>query len=341
MTRMWRAAGLVCALLLCLASNSTEGGDRANGGCPEDEVCSPDTPDGLYFASPAVGDSDLGQLDEPGAIAASGTRTIEAFRDDDATQPFSGFQAVVSNDAVLAVEGTDGSQTVVRGVAAGDAYLRLVDAASGELYDRVSLRVAPVASVAIVPLGLDVVGDKQLHEATSPPPVVFHTVRAHGRFAVALFAEDGERLVDESMTLDTPAGFQRDGDQWDRIEQNGSLPAGTYNVGVGLGDGISRTKAIELVSTVDDIVWVAGMAASEQASPDAGVVKDDTARFCFRAEKGNAAVVGAPLAYTVTSGLEVSGTPGACVNLVGKSTGQNTLTVSSGDVSVPFVVQVH
>src|SRR5690242_501562 len=132
---------VMAGALSALASSSSEAGDRAENGCPDDEDCSPDTPDGLYFTGARLGDRVL--TEGVPATAVGGTQTVKVWSDEDAQAAFTGFRAAVKGTAFTAGSPA-GNAVVLTGAASGEAYLRIVDA-EGLLYDRIALQVAPAA----------------------------------------------------------------------------------------------------------------------------------------------------------------------------------------------------
>ncbi|MBX3273816.1 MAG: hypothetical protein KF729_26365 [Sandaracinaceae bacterium] len=198
--RLWTAAAALFAI--CAACTYSEGERAASGGaCPEGEVCSGVTPDGLTFYGPLPGENQ-GSLDFLRAVAVGGTQVLqiggprEAVRDASVVSSASWF-LTVEGDA----EATLGDRAIaLRGVSPGESHVRVLAPGTAELLDRVLLRVARVASVdANV---LDTGGVR----AGMPASVVFR-----------LFDEQGERLVDESMEI-TSEDVEHARVTWDCID---------------------------------------------------------------------------------------------------------------------------
>ncbi len=334
--RFGRLAVLGGGVFLSFASNSPAGGDRTDGECPAGEVCSPDTPTGLYFGGSVLGDEIFDSIVEPHRTAVAGTQTLDIFSDADASDEFIGFDAVAAGPSFQVVA-VAGNQVSVAGVAGGTDFLRLVDPESGELYDRIALQTAVVDTIAIVPQKIDLLGDQELYDAASPA-VVYHA-SGTSELVVALYDASDVRLVDETLTLALGTGFVRDTAQWDRFEHDPVAP-GTYVFTFTLGSGEIGDLSATFVDAVDAVVWVPGLANSERAEPASGAVVGQQKRFCFRAENGGRPVVGATFGYTSTSGLTVASGSGTCVTVTGAAPGLATLTVSVDGVAEPFDVPV-
>jgi len=216
-TLVRKAAGMVAlggGVLLSLASNDPAGGDRTDGECPAGEICSPDTPNGLYFGGANLGDDVFAPVVAPQRTAVGGRQTIHVFRDADAAQEFVGFTAL-SSGAAFTVVASSGNTVGIEGAATGDAYLRLVDPANDELYDRISLGVAEPDDFLIVPNRLGTAGDKELFEAKKPL-VVYHATYSLQAFAFAIYDVGETRLVDESVAFTLPPSPEKDTRTWAR-----------------------------------------------------------------------------------------------------------------------------
>jgi hypothetical protein len=337
--RTWfRLGALGAAVLASVASNSPEGGERTDGECPAGETCSPDTPNGLYFGATPLGDEVFDNVVEPHRTAVGGRQTLTAWLDGDADTPFTGFQALPAGPAFEVVAAT-GNTIGVRGLATGTDYLRLVDPANRELYDRIALDVAEVADVRVVPNRLFLAGDKALYEAAKPA-VVYRAGASSLSFVIALYDANGVRLVDETLQMTLGPAFERDASTWDRFRPSGALTTGDKSLGFGLGDGSTGSVSLTVVDAADDVTWVAGTGAGEDRMPAGGVVLGRAQRFCFRAENGGRPVIGATFAYAATPGLTVEATTSSCVNVTGAGVGVQTLTVTVDGVAVPFDVPV-
>lgn len=193
---------------LCLACTVEEGERASSGECPEGEVCSEDTPTGLSFYGPFPTDGDTDFLPR---LALRGSFNV-AYQPTEGTLP----EAVAeSSDFFMTVEPADPErdeytlwhdENAVRitAVAEGQAYLRVVDASTDELFDRVRITVEQIDTVYAV----DGAGERiEQLQAGEPASIV-----------VALEGESGLRLVDESMTVEAGDGelvFERG--TWDSV----------------------------------------------------------------------------------------------------------------------------
>jgi hypothetical protein len=148
-------------LALSLACVSEVDGDRATTGtCPEGETCSDATPMGLRFVGQIFFDDETAHL---GPILAGGRFDLGLRTPDGAAVPPWTF--TVENASVLgATTGTgtfgpvdetgrpeypvDGYLTL-RGGTPGDTYVRILDASSGDLLDRILLDVYELRDVRI------------------------------------------------------------------------------------------------------------------------------------------------------------------------------------------------
>ncbi len=150
---------------LSLACMSEVDGERATTGeCPAGEVCSDATPGGLTFVGNAFYDDAVLRL---GPVLVGGTFDV-GLRTADG-QPLPPFDYRVEDGSVLSVELGEGvfgptndegapfypveSHVTLTGTGSGETYLRIVDAATGELYDRLLIEAYRVEDVRVVNVG--------------------------------------------------------------------------------------------------------------------------------------------------------------------------------------------
>jgi hypothetical protein len=326
------------AALLSLASGHAEGGDRANGGCPEGETCSPDTPDGLYFTGSPLGDAYPPVTGKPQRIALGGRETISVFRDEDATSEFLGFAAAAGSQGIT-VGDVAGNSVVVTGVASGSDYLRIVDPRNDELFDRVMLTIAPIDHVALLPPRLDLLGDRALFDDTLPA-VVYKASTLSNRFVIALFDEADVRLVDESLSVQQVGGFATMASAWDGLRQTQALAPGTYTIDVGFGDGSTAALEVTLVDRADAVTWVEGQDLGARTAPGDGLGLGAVGHYCFRATNAGRPVLGESFAFSASGVLGVTPEGQGCVRVEPTSPGLGTLFVDVGDVGVSYDITV-
>jgi hypothetical protein len=331
-------ATLGAASLLSLASANPEGGDRAMNGCPAGETCSPDTPNGLYFKGAYL--SDDGRFTEggPRRIARGGIQTISAFLDAEGNQPFASYEALAGGTHISILDHKDNAVRVLGVSPVGD-FLRLVDPDTKELYDRKMLEVGDVATLKIVPRELDLTGDKELYDADLPD-VVWKSSHADSSFTIALLDATGVRLVDETLDVQTGAGFSRTSDFWDGLHQTAAVAPGTYAFNVKLGSGDTRQVSLTTVDKADGIVWTQGTQNDAFGRPEDGLPGGASRRYCFRATNAGVPVMGESFAYEVEGNLSIEQSTGSCVVVTAASPGSGRLTVRVDDVSLDFAVPV-
>jgi hypothetical protein len=334
-SRSLRAGALAAAAALAAASNSPAGGQRANGSCPPEETCSPDTPDGLYFGSAPFGDAILeGAVVAPHRTAIGGIQTVRAFLDQAAQQPFTRPYDALAAGPSFSVAAVAAENISIHGEAVGTDYLRLVETGTQNLYDRISLETSAVDHAAIVPGPADVIDDDGL---TATPPVAPRWfVGGDGKAVVQLFDMQGTRLVDETATIDAPSTPALA--QWDVYTFDQTLPVGPVLVKVTTGDGAAHDVNITTTDTVQSVIWTHGLSTR---APDTGLAMDEQEIFCFRAVDGGDAVLGAPWSYQVTNDLTITSSTTNCVFVKRVAAGAGTLTATAAGTSAQFAVPTN
>jgi hypothetical protein len=333
-----RAAVLGAAALLAAASSSPAGGDRANGECPPEEECSPDTPNGLYFGAAPLGDQMFtGSVVTPHRVAVGGVETVRLFLDRDAQQSFNRPYRALPAGPAFTVQGIAGASVAIKGAAPGTAYLRIVETDADLLYDRYELEANAVSGVDLVHGPEYAYADKGL-EQLPPPPVKYH-VAGDTRLVLRLVDDDGARLVDETAVIDDP-NLQADLSRWDVYRIGPGLPVGPVQLDVLLGDGTSKTVAFETTDKVTAVTWTAGF---DDRPPETGLALDEQVIFCFRASDGSAVVLGATFEFQASAELTLS--PGldapSCVQVKRTATGLATLTVNAGGAEASFQIPTN
>jgi hypothetical protein len=262
-TNLCRAALAVSLLPFTMAA-SCDGGDREHlGRCPDGETCSPATPDGLHFRGALLGEN----LFDSGFVkttAVGGTQEVHVQISDENGElvPFVMPYHATIDDPSLAIDTSAADAFTLRGKAAGEAYVRLVDA-TGALFDRLRVVALPIASVA--------------------PEMSFAvSVDSHGieslLYAPGSTALLGLRDANQHMLVDTSAQITGTGvtqTGWDRFVV-GDLPLGVHTVSVAAGHGAPITVPFEVVQP-DHIAmtWTSGT-----------VTKDEPNFVCFVARRG-------------------------------------------------------
>lgn len=323
---------LAC-LSLATALGACTGGERANSGqCPAGEVCSPATPRGLHFIGDIAADEVLGSLAAPAATAIGGTQEIALQYDrGDGVLIALDLPFTADDDGGLGVkvDGTHGSVVTLRGVASRTNYLRVVDPATSELYDRKEMTGAALDSLALIATDFEnVPADAQLAFAAGNLTV-----------GVALFGkvQEGsspvtERIVDRSMVISGAGGTQT---AWDTLHI-ANAQVGTATLGVTAGD--KPTANLDLV-VVDHADSVHPLATNPPNIPPAG-----SQQFCFEALAGTRFIAGLDWAYTV-DGQTVATTPGEvlrnCITVTTtKTTGSIAITARAGGQSASLTATV-
>ena len=316
---------LAC-LSLVTALGACTGGERANSGqCPAGEVCSPATPNGLHFIGEIAADEVLGGLAAPSPTAIGGTQEI-------ALQYDRGDGVLIALDLPFAadddgglgvkVDSTQGSVVTLRGTGSRQNYLRIVDPATNELYDRKQLAGASLDSLALVATDFESIpSDAELAFAAG-------TVKV----GVALFGkvQEGsapvtERLVDHSMVISGAGGTQI---AWDTLRIP-SAQVGTSTLAVTAGDKPSANVALVIV---DHAGAVQPLATNPPNIPPAG-----SQQFCFEALTGGLDlpprfIVGLDWSYTV-DGQTIATTPDQVL--------RNCITVTTHAQSGTVAIAAH
>ena len=332
----WARLGVVLGAVAVSAASATpapgdrQGGDGTDGGgpaCPDGEVCSDATPNGLAFGGALWGDDHFNNDGPPKVTAVGGTQTIRLVGIGglpyEATAPGE-FDVVANGDGTVTVTGTS----------AGSGYLRIVEPGTDLLYDRIQLRVADVASAAVID------GAMSFPTLDEDAPRVYWAGGGHP-LVIGLHDDGGGRLVDEGVALGLPAGSTRDAERWDRFTA-GAAPAGDRAIPVTLADGTTVSSAsLRLVDDVDTLT------AAEGYDPELGVTAGGSRAACFHAHDGGVIVRGVPLATYVDGPITVGPVEGqpllfsGCLTIEGLAVGTAELTVQADAVAASFTVPVR
>lgn len=296
-----------CLLLVPLVvSSACVEGEVALFGCPDDEVCSPDAPNGLgFFGAELAGDLSL----QPVATALGGTQSVTLKKKigDQFFELSTPYDA--SGGSVLDIESKDGPVVTFRAIgdaSSGTLVIRDLDA---QLLDRKTYPVHPLARIDAVPEHLE----------ASDLPVAF--LAGDVRIGIGLYSapnNDGHetRLVDESMTIAGPG--TRVG--WDLIEIAEVVP-GPLSVTVAAADQAPVDVEAVIVATVEQLV----------DHPDvAGYAANTSNTVCFDAVAEAHHVAG--LAWSVTSdnGTVAPFLSANCFFVTPATEGDVTLTAQAG-----------
>lgn len=275
---------LALGLVFSVASGSK--GDRAeSGACPEGEVCSPDTPDGLYFQGPGFADGFLNY--DVHVTAVGGTQTIEIdpvglYHD------LSSFEAEVT-DPALSVTMVAPPLVTITGESVGSGYLRIYEVNTGALYDRLTVSAQEVDTIEVEP----VVWETEL--ADDPPDPMYWG--GDPLPWIARLYGSGVRLVDESIVFgDTGtanAAVSTEG-VWDLAEVTPTTGSATVAVAVTSGSGFTGIGEVDVVHSVDFLV--------EDPEDPVPATHDasDTLSVCFAAYSGSRRVLGVPFEFHMT-----------------------------------------
>lgn len=287
-------------------------GEWARGeGCPPGEVCSPETPQGLRFESPTLGDTRLfgGSIAAPRlSIGGRSTVRVRSGQGDlfpDFTRPFE----ARSTTAALGIEKVSPPTVVLRGTGAGGAYLEIAEIETGLLFDRIAVEVAPVARATLRPSGLALWNSDPTFAIDRDGWALFAGQPAD--VVVALTSPEGGRLVDEEMVIEGPGRRW----SWDRFSVS-AVPAGSLELSVRTGP-FRGTARVDSVDHVDDLSVVGASGG------------------CFRATLGGRLIVNAPVTFESTAPLESFG---ACVDVTVARGATVALTVHVAGYSETFAV---
>ena len=294
-------------------------GERADTGqCPAGEVCSPNTPNGLHFIGNTLSDELIGG-NGPAATAIGGTQDVALEYDrGDGVRIALNLPYEADDDGGLGVTvvHTSGSVVTVKGARSRSNYLRILDPATGELYDRYSVTGAALTSMRLVGTGFEVT-------PTSRPDLVFAT--GEQEIGVALVGDvqesggtTAERIVDTSMVLDL-AGAQRT--SWDAIKL-ANAAVGTYPLMVTAGDKPAASMPIEIVATADSVAMIGTTTPT--------VAPQSSTSVCFQALSNGRYIYGLTWNFNVGGIAETHGHNVLARNCVTVDAGSHT----SGSIPV-------
>jgi len=321
------------AWLLVVATAACTGqGDRAVGGCPPFEVCSPDTPNGLGFLGAPLGDQPLGRMG-PLPVATGGTQTIRVVTGASSTSPpFDQDFEAVSSDAALGIDSFDPPDVTVHGLHAGEAHLRILDPDNDLLYDRFTVQVRNVARALVRPRDACIATtDRDFTLQRDMPWVTL--AGATIDVLVQLEGPSGERLADETMLIGAADGvFALERESWDVVRVRADA-AGVVTVRT--GDGVDRNGSVTVVSTVEDILSVPAVGAAQsttQAQRPGAII------FCFRATNGGKLVAGAQWHFAAPAFSVSAAQAPSCTTVTGTAGQTGTLEVTASGTLRQFAL---
>lgn len=304
-------------------------GVRAEGGCPIGEVCSDQTPDGLFFQGTAPGD---GFAIGVTTTAKGGTQTIQVLLGNtEGSLPLDqAFDAATSNVTVASISSVEPPNVIVRGESAGTSSLRLLESGTNKLLDQLSIQVAEIDKVTLFPK------ESFLFSQDDGSPWALLS-GAKVPLVVQLKAKNGDRLIDETLTL-TPASGAVTPKSWDVFEI--TAPAtGDASFSIQAGKSPFTVKA-PVVAAIDDII-LSRFQAEISEDNKLGVSTDHL--VCFLGKSAGLTTLGATWTFTGTPTITFSEQdadtklwPGNCTALKGTAVGPAKLTVTASGVSKSF-----
>lgn len=308
--------GFAAAIAVFSPAASCDGGERNQSGvCPDQEVCSPETEDGLHFLGPTIAE---GLLD-PGdvkTLATGGTQAISIELSLDGTRsPFDlAYNATIEGTAAT-IEARQANRLVLHGGAPSEDHLRITDATDGTLFDRIAIR-----SQAITKIGLS----RTFIDALSGIPADNSILYAPGATAyIQLRGSPGYAVVDDSMQISGPGITQI---RWDQLQLGGLTP-GVHSITVVAG-GQTAQVPISIVAGPDRLEFSWGATQLEVGEPRI---------VCYGGFLGTR-YVHVPWSFTVSDAdVEASYLEG-CVNVTARRTGTVVIHVRGGNLVLDHAV---
>lgn len=315
---------LLVSPLAAAALPACTGGDRANTGeCPQGEICSPKTPNGLHF----IGADLVDTLDlvgpSPTAVGGSQSIALQYDRGDGVLIALDlPYQALTSGSTGVTVTATSGSVVSVAGQASGSDYLRITDTDGRTLFDRKILDAGTLDTIELVPSTFEHI------------PADADLAWAPGTFdiGIALYGKVGsmehQRLVDDSMALDLAGATQT---HWDTLHLANAQP-GTSTLMVTAGDKPAAPIDIVVTPNADSV--------TPDQAPTA-VVTNQVTDVCFIAVTGSRTLVGLPWTFMVDGTAAAAGLAPNCVGVkTTKTTGTVAIVANAGGKSTSLQLPV-
>lgn len=312
-------------LAVFAATGCALSGERVGGVCPAGETCSDQAPDGLFFLGAARADSFGGGVE---ITAAGGTQTIKVLLGSNTSSPTfdRAFDAVTSDDKVAKISSITPPNVVVSGGSAGTTSLRLLEAGTPKLLDRVNINVGSIDKVTVFPRELFLVASDD-----GTPWALLSGARAP--MVVQLKAANGDRLVDEKLSLKAATGNVT-AKAWDLFEIT-APDSGDASFTVEAGEGAFTAKA-PVVAAIDAIE---SSKLLNQLDADGALEATRYHLLCFVAKSAGVTTAGATWKFSGTATIAI--TPGdpssegesSCVQLEGTQVGPAKLTVEASGIS--------
>jgi hypothetical protein len=302
----------------------TTPGERTNGMCPQGEVCSPDTPNGLYFGGPPIANElNAGIL----PIAVGGTETVLVSINSSGTAFTRPFDAATTG--ALSVMSSTPPSVTVHADTTGNGYLRILQSGTNLLYDRVGMTTSELDHVDVDPIEMNGFNDDTFDPKTTP-----WAAWAGADVPVYMALYDGieTRLVDEALAV-TGATSQS---AWDTISVNGTSDIA---LSITAGDKSALPATVKVLAHVQTIAAV----TASGVDPTKPQAINTPVALCFDAvgADGSTVIVGATWSFNVTSGTATamaSAYPN-CASVTATAIGTVMLQVDAGDATttVPII----
>ena len=291
---------------------SCDGGEIADTGvCPDSEICSGETPKGLRFQGATIAENlfDVGDVKTLAQGGSQHVRLLDAGTDADFAKQF---EATVEANLATVAHNQTNQFTLHAGQATGDSYLRITEPATGALFDRLRISVAPVTKTHMsLTLGDSMAQLAQDDQAWVAPGGVVY-VRLDTTIGAA---------VDESMEL-TGSGTQT---KWDRFVVGNPLP-GTTQVQIKRAGQQPQALTLKVVAAADSL---------KQYFPASQIERGVPSLMCFHAfTQGH--VVHVPWQFETSNGIVAAGLFDGCTKVTAAQTGSLTLTVHAGTLTQTF-----
>jgi len=322
----------LCALLglpLSLVACDTAGERADTGECPAGEVCSPATPRGVHFIGASLVDDLFTNGPSPTAIGGTQEVSLEYDRGNGQLVPLNIPYSADDDGALgVAVLSQTGAVVTVKGMNSRTNYLRIVNPATGELYDRYKLTGAALEQIRLVGTDFESVPADRTGLVFAP---------GDRTIGVALLGEvqgsggpASRRIVDTSMVLDLPGATRT---SWDSIRIP-NAQVGTYPLLVTAGQMPAASIPIEIVAGADAI-GVVGQPV---------VPANSETLVCFQATNAGRYVYGLSWTFRVNGTTHVNDSAFArnCISVsaAGQSSGTVPVVATAGGQSVTVDVRV-